>query len=165
MASGEGNITDILAKYAELKALVEVAKKMGVQFKIEFPEIGCAWYFDPDPPRITVPVDKKWQCILQIDDSPTLRKFRMAHELGHAVDWSSECPNERCRKLRRKSEWCFYKEKKAWVNGLALLEESGEIALAEREQYLSFALYKLKTQTKHCIRDLVIDPGKIFENV
>ena len=162
MASEEGNIKDILMKYAELKALVAFAAKMGVRFQAEFPASGYAWYFDPDPPRITVPVDKKWQCILPIDDSPTVRKFRLAHELGHAVDWSRECLNEQCSKLRHEGDWCFYKERKAWINGLSILEELGEITPSEREQYLSFALYKLKTQTKHCIRDLCINPAKIF---
>ena len=165
MGSEEGNIMDILAKYAELRALVEFAIKIGVQFKTEFPEGGYAWYFDSDPPRITVPVDRKWQCILPVDDPPTLRKFRLAHELGHRVDWSKECPNEQCRKLRHEGDWCFYKERKAWINGLSLLEELGEITPSERERYLSFGVSKLKTQTKHCIRDLLIDPGKIFENV
>jgi hypothetical protein len=158
----EGNITDILAKYAELRALVAFATKMGVQFRAEFPTRGYAWYFDPDPPRITVPVDKKWQCILPIDDSPMLRKFRLAHELGHADGWCSECPNEQCSNLRHEGDWCFYKERKAWINGLAFLLELKEITLSEREQYLSFALQKLKTQTKHCIRDLCVDPTKIF---
>jgi hypothetical protein len=139
MTSTGGNVTDILLKYVELKVLVEFAVKMGIVFQAEFPTRGYAWYFDSDPSRITVPIDKKWQCILPIDDPPILRKFRLAHELGHAKDWSGECPNEQCRKLRYEGEWCFDKEKKAWVNGLALLEELREITPSEREQYLSFA--------------------------
>lgn len=165
MASEERNIADILAKYTELKTLVEVAKKMGVQFRAEFLTCGCAWYFDSDPPSITVPVDKKWQCILPIDDSCMLRKFRLAHELGHADGWSSECPNEQCYNLRHEGEWCLYQERKAWMNGLALLLELGEITPSEREQYLVFALQKLKTQTKHCIRDLRVDPSEILKDM
>ena len=162
MGSMEVNITDILAKYAELRALVAFATKMGVQFRAEFPTRGYAWYFDQDPPRITVPVDKKWQCILPTNNSPMVRKFLLAHEVGHAIGWSGECPNERCRALRHEGDWCLHKEREGWINGLLILTELGEITSLEREQYLVFALYRLKTQAKHCIRDLCIDPTKIF---
>lgn len=159
------DILKLLRKDPELLLLAEFGMKRGVRFvPYSVPYLSdYPWYFDPDPATVSIPVFEEYECILPFDD-PMIRRFRLAHELGHAVDFTGQCPNQDCFKARYKNDWCVMEERRAWLAGLRILEEVLKISAETKERYLTYALLKIKSQSKHCIRYLMLNPAKLLES-
>jgi hypothetical protein len=163
----EVNVIELLLEDPELRALAQFGIKRGVNFAYYLTEYPVySWYFDPDPSIITVPVSKHFKRILPFheDGDEWMRKIRFAHELGHAIDFQGVCPNSACFSARYKDDWCMVEERRAWLHGLRILQEVCAISEESKEKYLQYAFWKLKTQSKHCIRFLRLNPATILQD-
>lgn len=65
--------------------VVSVAKELGLTVS----EINMPQYEGITPSGILTQIDGKWTILLKVDDSPTRKRFTIAHEIGHFLIHSS----------------------------------------------------------------------------
>lgn len=159
------DIMELLTKIRDLRVLTQYGmKEFSVKFACYCPGGDSAWWTIDNNSLLTiiVPVDPKFGCIIPLDLLE--QKFRLAHELGHAANGLGVCPNKKCFDNLYIGESCFWREKLAWLNGLEILEKLSILSEDEKKGYIRFALECIKKEARGCIRRLMLDPSKIFEN-